>query len=174
MKYFVRFFVITLLCFVCTYSFAEQKIVYLDMKFILNKSKAGMGAQKFMQDYMKKNQEEFIKIEENLKKEEKDLLSKKTILSKEEYKKNTDSLRKKVIDYQTQRRVSIEKITKQRAEARQKLINELNPILKEYMEENEVSIVLDNKIVVMGNKIFDITDAIVGKLNTKLPSLNLK
>ena len=52
MKYFVRFFVITLLCFVCTYSFAEQKIVYLDMKFILNKSKAGMGAQKFMQDYI--------------------------------------------------------------------------------------------------------------------------
>ena len=91
MKYFVRLFVITLFCFVCTYSFAEQKIVYLDMKFILNKSKAGMGAQKFMQDYMKKNQEKFVKVEESLKKEEKDLLSKKTILSKEEYKKNTDS-----------------------------------------------------------------------------------
>ena len=42
------------------------------------------------------------------------------------------------------------------------------------MEENDVSIVLDDKIVVMGNKVFDITDIIVDRINSKLPSLNLK
>ena len=50
MKYLVKFFVVTSIFFLCTNVFAEQKIVYLDMTFVLNNSKAGKGAQ----DYLKK------------------------------------------------------------------------------------------------------------------------
>ena len=51
MKYLVKFFVVTFFILICTYStFAEQKIVYIDMKYVLNNSKAGKGAQ----DYLKK------------------------------------------------------------------------------------------------------------------------
>ena len=35
MKYLVKFFVVTFLLFVCTYSFAEQKIVVLDIPLLL-------------------------------------------------------------------------------------------------------------------------------------------
>ena len=45
MKYLVKFFVVTFFLLVCTHSFAEQKIVMLDMTFVLNESKAGKGAQ---------------------------------------------------------------------------------------------------------------------------------
>ena len=45
MKYLVKFFVVTFLLLVCTHVWAEQKVAYLDMKFILNNSKAGKGAQ---------------------------------------------------------------------------------------------------------------------------------
>ena len=41
-----------------------------------------------------------------------DLLSKKNILSKEDYTKKSDTLRKKVIDYQSQRRTALDKIAK--------------------------------------------------------------
>ena len=58
------------------------------------------------------------------KKEESDLLTKKTVLSKEEYTKKSDSLRKKVIDYQSQRRSSLDKIATQRTKYRETLINE--------------------------------------------------
>ena len=53
-----------------------------------------------MNDQLKKFQD----IENALKKEEEDLLTKKTVLSKEEYVKKSDTLRKKVIDYRSQRR----------------------------------------------------------------------
>ena len=48
MKYLVKFFVVTFLLLVCTHVLAEQKVAYLDMKFILNNSKAGKGAQDFL------------------------------------------------------------------------------------------------------------------------------
>ena len=48
MKYFVKFIVVTFFFLQCTYALAEQKIVYLDMTFVLNKSKAGEGAQIFL------------------------------------------------------------------------------------------------------------------------------
>ena len=110
MKYFVKFFVVTFFLLVCSYSFAEQKIVTLDMTFVLNQSKAGKGAQDFLKKSFSNNQKKFADIEKNLKKEENDLLSKKNILTKDEYNKKADSLRKKVIDYQSQRRSSLDKI----------------------------------------------------------------
>ena len=69
MKYLVKFFVVTFFLLVCTYSFAEQKIVVLDMKYVLNFSKAGKGAQDFLKKSFTDNQKKFADIEQNLKKE---------------------------------------------------------------------------------------------------------
>ncbi len=174
MKYLVKFFVVTFLFLNCTYASAEQKIVYIDVKYILNLSKAGKGAQDFLAKTFKANQKKFMDLEKKLKKEETDLLSKKAEMNKEEYIKKTDELRKKVIDYQSQRRASLDKLAKQRADARAKLFEKINPILTKYVEENNISLVIDKKDVVSSSTDFDITNIIVERLNKELPSLNLK
>ena len=174
MKYIVKIFVVTLLLINCTYASAEQKIVYVDIKYILNLSKAGKGAQDFLAKTFKENQKRFMELEKKLKKEESDLLSKKIDMNKEDYIKKTDELRKKVIDYQSERRTSLDKLAKQRADARAKLFEKINPILTKYVEANEISIVIDKKDVISSNTAFDITNIIVEKLNKELPSLNLK
>ena len=174
MKYLVKFFVVTFFLLICTYTFAEQKIVVLDMKFVLNNSKAGKGAQDFLVKTFKDNQKKFSDLEKKLKEEENDLLKKKTILSKDEYTKKTDDLRKKVIDYQSQRRTSLDKITVQRAESRQTLLKKIDPILNAYIEENDISLVFDKKELLGGNPVLDITKIIIEKLDKELPSLNLK
>ena len=144
------------------------------MKYVLNNSKAGKDAQKFLKESFKKNQKQISNKENELKKEESDLLSKKTILTKEEYKKKSDTLRKKVAAYQTDRRGAVDKIAKKRAELKKELITKLNPIVKTYIDENNISIVLYKKNVVYAESDLDITKIIVEKLNKKLPSLNLK
>ena len=174
MKYFVKIFVVTLIVLIYTHASAEQNIAFLDMKYVLNNSKAGKGAQDFLQKSLKENQKKFSNTENELKNEESDLLGKKNILTKEEYKNKSDSLRKKVIKYQSERREALEKITKQRSDARQALLKELDPILKNYVEENNVSLVIDKKNVVMGNNELDITQIIIDRLNKALPSLSLK
>ncbi len=174
MKYLVKFFVVTFLVLICTHTSAVQKIVYLDMKFILNNSKAGKGAQDFLKNLLKENEKQFLNKIDELKKKERDLLAKKTTLSKEEYKKQTDELRKKVTEFQTQRRSFLEKITKLRTDARQKLLEEIDPILNDYIIKNGVSIVIDKKNILGGRIDLDVTNIIIEKLNNKFPSLNLK
>ncbi len=174
MKYFVKFFVVTFLFLICTHASAEQKVVYLDMKFILNESKAGKAAQDFLKNSLQENEKQFSNKVDELKKKERDLLSKKTTLSKEEYKKNSDELRKKVMELQAQRRSFLEKITKQRADARQKLLEEIDPILNDYIKKNEISLAIDKKYTLGGRIDLDVTNIIIEKLNNKLPSLNLK
>jgi len=173
-KYLVKFFVVTFLLLLCTYASAEQKIAYLDMKFVLNNSKAGKGAQDYLKKSFKENQKNLSNRESELKKEESDLLSKKSILTKEDYAKKSTELRKKVMEYQSDRRTALEKIANLRAEARAKLIKELDPILENYIKENSISLIVDKKNIVKGNTELDITNLIVKELNQKVPSLNLK
>ena len=79
-----------------------------------------------------------------------------------------------MIDYQSQRRTSLDKITVQRAESRQTLLKKIDPILNAYIEENDISLVFDKKELLGGNPVLDITKIIIEKLDKELPSLNLK
>ena len=47
-------------------------------------------------------------------------------------------------------------------------------ILKTYIKENNISLIVDKKAIVLGNVDFDITNTIIEKLNKELPSLTLK
>ncbi len=174
MKYFVKFFVVTFFLLICTHTFAEQKIVVLDLTYVLNQSEAGKGAQEFLKKTFNDNIKKASDLEKSLKEEEADLLSKKNILSKDEYGKKMNTLRKKNMDYQTQRRSAIDKLTTQRAEARATLLKKLEPILSAYVKENNLSLVVDKKYILGGGPGNDITKVIVEKLNKALPSLNLK
>ena len=144
------------------------------MKHVLNESKAGKSAQDFLKKSYTQNIKKFKDIEASLKKEEADLLSKKTVLSKEDYTKKSDTLRKKVIDYKSQRRTAMDKITTQRAESRDTLLKSITPILETYIKENNISVVINKVHTLGGNPENDITEIIVDKLNKVLPSLDLK
>ena len=174
MKYFVKFIVVTFFLLISTSVFAEQKIVILDIKYVLNMSKAGKGAQDFLKKSFDDSVKKFTNMEKDLKKQETDLLAQRTVLTNEEYTKKSDALRKKVIDYQSQRRSALDKIATQRSESREKLLKAIDPILQAYIKENNISLIVDKKNTLGGNPENDITKTIVEKLNKTLPSLNLK
>ena len=66
MKYFVKFFVVTFFLLICTHTFAEQKIVVLDLTYVLNDSKAGKGAQEFLKKSFEENIKKFSDMEKNI------------------------------------------------------------------------------------------------------------
>ena len=66
MKYIVKLFVITYLIFGTTNSFAESKIVYIDLNLIMNNSIAGKSITSQLEKNHKKNIVDFEKIEEEL------------------------------------------------------------------------------------------------------------
>ena len=174
MRHVIKYFLITFLLLFSTNILAQEKIAILDLKYVLNQSKAGKGAQEFLKKSYSDNIKKFKDVETALKKEEEDLLTKKTVLSKEEYSKKSDTLRKKVIDYRSQRRTAMDKITTQRAESRAILIKSINPILSTYIKENNIAVVINKVNTLGGNPENDITKIIVEKLDKVLPSLDLK
>ena len=67
-----------------------------------------------------------------------------------------------------------QKVAKQRADARAKLIEALKPVLENYSKENNVSIIMNSKDVLFAKTELNITKPVIDLLNKKLPSLNLK
>ena len=157
----IKYFLITFLLILPSKLPAQEKIAILDLKYVLNQSKAGKGAQDFLKKSYNQNIKKFKDMETSLKKEEADLLSKKTVLSKEDYTKKSDTLRKKVIDYKSQRRTAMDKITTQRLESRDTLLKSITPILETYIKENNISVVMNKVHTLGGNPGNDITKIIV-------------
>ena len=76
-----------------------KEIYFVDLKKVLNESKAGKKAQDFLKKKFENESKKFEKEGATIRKEESDLIAKKKIISPEEYKKNLDSLRNKSVNY---------------------------------------------------------------------------
>ena len=88
-------------------------------------------------------------------------------------KKKVQVLRKKVATLQENKQESFERISNSRAEAKEKLLKAINPILKKYMTDNNVRMIVDKKIVLMGDSNLEITDQIISILNKELSSIKI-
>ena len=69
--------VLLLLFLFSSLSLSDEKIVYVDMNFLINNSKAGNSINKQMENLVSKNNQEYEKLERKLIEEEKNILKKK-------------------------------------------------------------------------------------------------
>ena len=146
---------------------------YLDFKYILNESDAGKKANKTLQNQFDQGVKTLKDKEKKLQKEEKDIIQQKKLLSPEEYKKKITTLRAKVSSLQKERNSILESVSKKRRNARNQLLGALNPIVKDFMAEKNIKLVLDKKSILLGDENLDITKDIMVLLNKKMKSINL-
>ena len=82
-------------------------------------------------------------------------------------------MRIKVSSLQKDRNKLLESVSKKRGKAKAELLKNLNPIVKNYMQEKNIKIVLDKKSILLGDEKLDITKDIMTSLNSKLKSIKL-
>mgnify|MGYP001277689931 CR=1 FL=1 len=172
----IRKLIIILFLFQLTniFSLASANDVYfINLKKVLNESKAGSGAQeKLLKEY--ENQDKKFKGEGNaLKKQETELIAQKKTFSPEEYKKKVSALRKKNVDFQKRRRTASSDFVKKKNNARNELLKSLNPILQKYMNENNIMMIMNEKNIILANSKIDLTNIIIDLLNKELKSIKL-
>ena len=148
-------------------------IYFIDYSKVMNESIAGKKAQNYLRNLLKNSNKKFNDTAKKLKEEENKIISQKNALSKEEYKKKADELRKKVFNLNKSRDKAIKEVASKRKKAGDEMLKNLNPILGKYMEEKNISVVIDKKNVLMGNKKFEITSQIIEILNKEFKSINL-
>jgi len=173
MKFLKFFLIILLLQTITNIGFAESKIVFIDMQFIMDKSLAGQSLKKQLENLHKKNLDTFKKKEDYLKKKEQDVLAKKNILSKDEFQKEISNLRSEVKKYNSDRNEKINSLTKKRLSSMQKIIKKLSPILAEYSKEKNISIIMDKKNIIVGKTELNITEEILALLDSKIKKIKL-
>ena len=144
---------------------------FIDFKYILNQSEAGKKAQLTLKNKLEGGIKKIKAKEKNIQEEEKKIISQKKIISSEEYKKKVNQLRSKVSVLQKERSQLLSNVSKQRLIARNQLLKNLNPIIKEYMVEKKIRMVIDKKSLLLADDNLDITKDIISILNKKLKSI---
>lgn len=168
-----KIFLITILFFASSNYIYADTIYFVDFKYILNQSDAGKKAQESLKKKLNNGISALQSKEKNIQEEEKKIIQQKKVISAEKYKTQVTSLRKKVLDLQKERNDLISNVGNQRAKARNVLLKNLNPIIKEYMEKNSIRMVLDKKSILLADDKLDITKEITTLLNQKLKSIKL-
>ncbi len=146
---------------------------FLDFKYILNESDAGKKAQASLKKKLENGLKNLSAKEKSIQEEEKKIIQQKKIISAEEYKKKVEELRKRVNSLRKERGSLLETVAKQRSQARNELLKNLNPIIQEYMKENKIRMVVDKKSLLLADENLDITKQIIDKLNKKIKSIKL-
>ena len=168
-----KILVIVLFFFSLNFSLYAEVPRYLDFKLILNESDAGKKAQSFLKKKLESGIANIKKKEKSFQEDEKIIIQQKKIISAEEYKKKVSELRNKVSEIQKERGKLLENVAKQRAIARNEILKNLNPIVKNYMNEKKIRMVMDKKNILLADENLDITKDIMALLNQKLKSINL-
>ena len=156
-----------------TYLANAEKIVYIDMDKIMQISKAGKEAISKINDQKKKDVSKFQKIEKELKSREKDLITKKNVISAEEFNKKLENLSKEINNYRTLRQEAIDLSTKSRLNASADFAKKIKPILADYASENNIDMIIQKKNIIMGKTDLDITNEILKIVDKKINKLKV-
>ena len=172
-KLFKKSFFIVFILFSLNSLHAEVPYI-VDFKYILNQSSAGKKAQEFLQNKLNSGLKNLKEKEKKLQEEEKKIISQKKVITPEEYKKKVSELRNKVSSLQKERNNLLKNVADQRSKARNELLKNLNPILKNYMKEKKIRIIIDNKAILVADENLNITNDIMQILNQKKKSIKKK
>ena len=155
-------------------SFAHEKsIVYIDLNKIMRNSIAGKSITLQLESKHKKNISKFKIIEEQLKKDESEIISQKNVITKEEFEKKIIDLRDRANKFRKERNNNIDNLNNQRLEATSKMVTLVRPILSEFSDKNSISLIIDKKNIIIGKSLLDITDDILKIVNEKIGKIQL-
>ena len=173
MQLILKKLVIILFLFLINSNLHAENPYFLDFKFILNESDAGKKAQTELKNKLDKGIKSIRGKEKNLQDEERKIIKQKKLLKPDEYKAKVNKLRSQVSSLQKERNNLLETTSRQRNQARNELLKNLNPIIKSYMQEKKIRMVIDKKSLLLADDNLNITKEIMGRLNKQLKSIKL-
>ena len=162
-SFFIKFFIIFISF--TSLSYSSEKIVYLDVDFILANSEKG---KKILSNLEKKNKEniEILKSKEKiLKEEEKKIIKQKNLVSESAYNDQIDKLKSKIDTFKTDKDKLVKNFNQLRQQEINKFIKLVDEILGEYVEKNAIDLVLNKKDILMGKNKYNITNEILELVN---------
>jgi len=149
-------------------AYSNEKIVYLDVDFIINKSKPAISIIKKIDKIRNKETKNIQNAEEQIKKKNDELKKTKNLISEDEFKVKVAKFRDELKEFEAKKIKTINEINKKRQKELNNFLSLINPLIQEYMEKNSIDIVIDKKNIFIAKSEHDITKEILEIVNNKI------
>ena len=138
------------------------------MDYILNHSTKGKNISQILKNENKTTTDKLNKIEESLKIEEKQIISKKNLLNNDQFRKLIQEFQIKIDNFNSEKKIAINLLNKKKINLTKDFINQINPIFIEFAQKNSISIILKKKDIIMGDSNLDKTLELLKLVNEKI------
>ena len=156
-----------------TASAADQKIVFINMNFVLNNSLSGKDLQLQIKEKNNLLQEKINKYQLDIDNKKKTILTQKNVLSETEYKKKVAEIQNQIKEINKLISKEDDNLKNFQKKIEKKFFNNLNPIIENYAIDNSIGIILNKKDLLMAKNSLDITKDITILLDEKIKKLKL-
>ena len=154
-------------------AYSEEKIFAIDMDYLLKESLAGKSITKQLQTIQKKNNEHFSKEEKLLKKKEKEVIDQKNILSKDELNKKISLLKEEFNSINLEKKKRRSSYNNTQNKLIQNFLKQINPIITDYAKENNISMIIDQKNLIISKNEINITIKILKQIDDKIKKIKI-
>ena len=153
---------------------AEDKVSYIDIDYILTNTIAGKKLLKALKNEEELKIKKYKLSDDNFKNEEKKILAKKNLISKEEIEKEMKILRKKFQKYKKDQTIEVDELKNKRNKNIVNFLNLINPIIEKYMSDNSIYMIIDKKNVFIASKNYDITNNLIELIDNQIKDIEIK
>ena len=162
---FLRFFFFIFFILFSQNVFAENKIVFIDIDFLMKNSNIGKLSLKKLEELNNKNVNLLKGNEKELKEKENTLLQKKNIISKEEFENEIKILKIQINEFKTNKDNMVKDFNTLKVKELNTVLEKFNKKIQEYMSQNSIDIVLNKNNIFIGKITSDITNDILIEIN---------
>ena len=148
--------------------FAAEKVVYLDVNFIINKSEPAISIIKRIEKIKDKETKQLKLTSDNLQKKNDELVKTKNLLSDEELKNKVSKLREEIKLFEKKKVKTINDLNDKKKKELNEFLKLINPLIKDYMDKNSIDIVIDKKNIFIAKTDKDITKDILEIINREI------
>ena len=166
MNYLNKLFSFFFLIFLFTNtSFSNEPVAYIDIDFIIKKSKIGKESLEKINTQNNKNIQDLKKKEKILKDPETAIASKKNIISKESFDKEVIIFKKNIDQFKIEQQQIIKDFNDYKKKEIDKVFQTISPIINSYMEKKSIKILFDAKNIFMARNDLNLTNDILEAIN---------
>lgn len=167
MKKFFIFFILIILNFDISNVKANDKIAFIDLNYILSESISGKKILTELNTLSINNEKKFKSTERELNKKKDEIKKLKNIISENEYLKKINEFEKDVEIYNKEKSSIINTFENLKKKELDIFFSSLNEIMSIYMKENNISIIIEKKSIIMADKFSNITNNVLKLVNKK-------
>ena len=147
---------------------SSEPIAYIDMDFIIKNSEIGKKTLNSINIRNNKNINELKEKEKILKDLESKIISKKNIISKENFDKEVLLFKEKAKKFKDDQLKMVENFNIYKKKELDGILSKISPIINAYMEKKSVKILLDSKNILIGRSNLNLTNEVIKEINEKI------